>query len=936
MSYYIDIIDQELEESLFVIEVASKAGITLSWNGGDYKDDLAVVGSALEFDIAHTENVDAKFIKFFTGNEIRFKAELRNQSDDSLIWSGFLIPDTYSEPWTNEVVFVRITASCGLGRLKGKYLPESYYRDEKSVVDIICACLKMTSLDLNVFFNPAIENSVQKDWNRIYIDTITFYSDEKKLKKLDAYTVLEKLMKDMLCVCFQADNRWNVEGINKRHIRSVKAKLYNSLGVLLGDIEDQKLLKRITPLHTPPTVSMIPPYNMITVSHERKPQTFPETIAKESNEGWSVVSGVIGEVYATDWNGNNGYYCKSVYPDYYNSVSKEYVNPAIGGVSEIQPFDATKFVNLKNRLYLYKDQRITISFTFKIIKWSKDMSGILPGAYFNPLLYQITLNDSVLYSNIQVGLVPGLESGAGKENEDLSFDPDELTAELNFDIIVPFEGLLDVKIWRPSGEIIGSNIMGFEIRKMQITPINFQEVVSYEDIINEEFTIDKEIELTYADDDTAFSNSFRLAKLKEATETFNIIEVPVLYRFIQNGNNYSVIHLIGANLIKDNINTVSHAGELLKNLEVTYNYGGGEQMVVKTDFVTTGSFYVKVYKTDDYEQSRVSWLQWTDSVYKIETSRYGQVVVNVMRRMFNVASEKIDLVALNAVKFNDLILFAYVFDKQFVCVNCSWNLDENKSTLILARAIYRDSGDGGSNPENIPPIVNAGPDIILEDNQTTLEIAATAYDVDGYIASQKWTKLLGGFGDIIVSPNELITRFQNLTEDQYQYQIQVVDNDGATAVDVVNIVRRKDYVVDLDLISIIGAGGGVFLYAVYKFVIDPNIASDYSLTLEGAMNIFAYNAGLETSFARFRIRKNGVIVFSGEWSQGYAISMFPFLISYISTDEILFEIDQDRQFPDFNWGSSWIDLTKITFTNGAGNIIGLPIHAQPVPGPFIP
>ncbi|WP_295093792.1 hypothetical protein [uncultured Flavobacterium sp.] len=925
MSYYIDIIDQELDESKFVIEVASKAGITLSWNGSDSKDELFIVGSALKFDIAHTENVDAKFINFFTGNEVRFKVELRNQADDALIWSGYIIPDTYSEPYTNQVVFVEITATCGLGRLKGKYLADSYYRDEKSVVDIICACLKMTSLGLNVFFNPAIENSVQKDWDKIYIDTLTFFSDEKKTKKLDAYSVMEHLMKDMLCVCFQADNRWNIEGLNKRHLRNSSAKLYSDLGVLLGGVENKKLLKRSTFLHTPPVVTMIPPYNMISVSHERKPQAFPETIAKESNEGWSVVSGVIGEVYATDWSGNGNFFCKAVYPDYYNSVLKAYTIPPFGGVPDVEPFDEHKFINLKNKIYVYKDQRITLVLAFKIIKWSKNMTGILPDAYYNPLFYSIILNDIVLYSN---------RSENVKENQALSFDQDDLTAELNFDFIVPNEGLLDIKIWRPSGAIIGSNILGFELTKIEISPINFEETVQYVDLINEEFTIDKDIELNYADDDTAFSKSFRLAKLKEATEFYNLIEVSVLYRFSQNGKNYSVVNLDGANLIKDNLNTVYHNDVLLNNLEVTYNFGGGEQMVVRTDFVTTNSFYVRSYKTDDYDQSRTSWLQWTDSIYKIETSRYGQVVANVMRRMFNSASEKIDGVVVGAVKFNDLILFNYVNDKQFVPVNCSWNLDENKTTLTLARAIYRDSGDTGSNPENIPPIVNAGPDIVLSDNQKSLEIIATAFDVDGLIVSQKWTKLLGGFGDIIVSPNELKTRFENLTEDQYQYKIEVTDNDGATANDIVNIVRKKDYAVSLDLISLVG---GAFVYAVYQFKIDPNIASNFSLTLEGVVNVFAYHPGLVTSFARFRIRKNGVVIFSGDWNWNYAISAFPYLISYIATDVILFEIDQDGDFPEFNWGSSWIDLTKIEFVNGAGNIVGLPIRAQPIPfEPIIP
>lgn len=920
MGYYIDIIDQEIEESLFVIEVASKSGIVLSWSGGDSKDNLSIVGSNLLFDIAYTENIDAKFIKFFTGNEVRFKAELRNQSDDTLLWSGFLIPDTYSEPWTNGVVFVQMTATCGLGRLKGKYLPEGYYRDEKSVIDIICKALSLTGLELSLFFNPAIENAVQKDWSLIYLDTDNFYTDEKKQKKKDAYVILDEILKDMLCVCYQADNRWNVEGINKRHVRSYTAKLYDFKGNLKTQIEGVKLLKKITPLVTP-KITMIPPYNLITASHERKPQSFPATIDKESNEGWSVVAGVVGEIYATDWNGNSNYYCKAYFPDYINSIKKEYVNPDIGGLSDIQPFDENKFINLKNKIYLYKDQKVAIKAIFTIIKYTREMSGILPGAYFNPLLYQFLLNDIVVFSN---------RGTSTADNQNLSFE--DFKAELNFEWIVPFDGLFDIKIWRPSGPVYETNIMGFEITELKISPVNFQEEVVISDVISGEYTVDKEIELIYADDDSAFSKAFRLGKVKEATLSFNTIVIPVLYAFTQNGKFYSVVDLIGANLIKDNINTVVYDGEVLENIEVIYNYNSSEQMVIKTDFaIFSGSFSVNVYKNDDLLGSRDSWLQWTDAIYKIETDRYQKAVCNIIRRMFNTPSERLDVVAFNAVKFNDLILFNYVFAKQFVVTNCSWNLDENETTLTLARAIYRDSGDPGSNPENIPPIVNAGPDIVLEGNDDVVILRATAYDVDGFIVSQQWAKLEGGFGDVVSTPNQLETMLGNLTEDYYKYQISVTDNDGATATDTVLITRKKNYNVFLDEILAEGGVGSPMLHYQYKFRIDPNIDPSFNLLLKGNSGLLSYNDGT----ASFKIFKNGVKIFEDNLAFGTAIQIANFAIGFISTDEIIFDIVQIQPFwPDIHYGSSSVQIGEISFVSGVGVIVGLPIFGWPVP--FIP
>lgn len=910
MSYYIDIIDQVLKESLFVLEVASRSGITLSWNGGDRKDDLVVVGSNLEFDIAHTENIDAKFIKFFTGNEIRFKVELRNFYDDSLIWSGFIIPDTYSEPYTNEVVFVKIVASCGLGRLKGKYLPEDYYRDEKSIVDIVCKILSFTSLGLNVYFNPAIENSIQKDWDLIYLDTLSFFTDDKKTKKKDAYSILENILHDMLCVCYQADNRWNIEGLNKRHIRGYNTKIYDVNGKLLSQVDGVKLIKRITPLVTP-TITMIPPYNLITVSHKRLPQSFPKTIEKESNDGWSVMAGVVGEIYSTDWKGNADFYCVAVFPNYANAILKEWYMPGLGGIPVVAPFDETKFISLQNKIYVHKFQKVTITAAFTIIKFDDQTTDILPDAYINPLLYQFLLNDEVIFSNRKESI---------PEVENLIFDDGK--AELVFDWIVPFDGLLDVKLWRPGGPIYHTNIKGFEITKLSITPVNFEDTLIVTDLISDEFTIDKEIELEYSDDDSAFSNGFRLAKLRESSVSYNTILIPVIYAFEQTGSYYSVVSLKGANLIKDNINTVNYNDSLLQNLEVTYNYNASEQMVVKTDFaITSGNFSVNIYKDDEVLGSRDGWLKWTDAVYKIETDRYQKTVCNVIRRMFNVASEKLDVVALNAVKFNDLILFNYVTEKQFVPVNCSWNLDDNKTTLTLARSIYRDSGDSGSNPENIPPIVNAGQDIILENGQTSTQLIATAYDVDGFIAKQQWTKIIGGFGDVITAPTQLATTLDNLTEDEYQYKIEVTDNDGATAFDTISIIRIKNYTASLELIFLENAE---YLLARYRFKIDPNIPSNFNLLLKGRAYMFAYNIGN----TRFKIIKNGIEIY--EHNGNYAsYDDLPFSIGYISTDEIIFEILQTGGFPDFNIGSSWIDFNKIDFVTGAGNILGLPYRYQP-------
>jgi hypothetical protein len=74
---------------------------------------------------------------------------------------------------------------------------------------------------------------------------------------------------------------------------------------------------------------------------------------------------------------------------------------------------------------------------------------------------------------------------------------------------------------------------------------------------------------------------------------------------------------------------------------------------------------------------------------------------------------------------------------------------QNLTGLTLARAYYKDATATTPGDDNIPPIVLAGDDIYLSNNQTTASVIATAYDPDGFIAS--WTKITGGFGAVVIA-----------------------------------------------------------------------------------------------------------------------------------------------------------------------------------------
>jgi hypothetical protein len=919
-SYYIDIIDTTSPLTQLVLEDASASGIVLKWNGGDSKDGMAIVTSEFNFDMLTKTAEDAAFVEFYTGDEHRFKVLVRNNADDAVLWQGYVLPDLYSEPYKNGCFFVSFTAVDGLGRLKGKYLSEDYYSREKSLIDICCSILKLTGLELNLYFNPAIENSVNKDWNEIFVDTASFLDKEEKQ---DAYKILETLLKDTLCVCYQADNRWYIEGINTRHLRQVTYKIYDTEGVFSDTLVYNRLLKNITPLVTP-QITIIPPYNEIVVSHKKTPPTFPKSIAKEINDGWAIVSGVVGEIYSSDWIGHGGMLEKCIAPNYNPQINHRGTENN-GGSRHIDfPQDNSRFLSLRKKIFYKRGQRINIFLGFNLKRYYQ---SIPPPenieTWKNVFKYEILFNGSIIYGNLDDSII---------YFEDLNFDASG-KAELSIDHIFADQGLFDVRIYGLTGILQEKNLEAIVIAKAEIKVFGFVEDQKEMDLINGEFTIDKEVELTFSDDSSGASTAFRLKKLKENTAFFAKIDVAVLHSFVFNGKKYLQVQLAGANLINENRFDVYSASDnsSVDIIDVYYNFNDGDQMIVETSEFYSG-LYVKKYATGDISESRLFWEQWTDSIYKIETNSFARTTANIYRRMFNTAHEKMDLTVLNAVKFNDIVLFKYVFEKDFIPLNCEWNLDENKSTLTLGRSYYKDA-TASPEDENVPPVVVAGQDIYLSQNQNTAVLNASAYDPDGFIVSQIWTKIAGGLGDVIETPLQLGTNLKNLTEDFYTYQIEVTDNDGAKASDLINIYRIITSNITLDLTSEVTTTPllNYYLMRYYKLNINPNLPVNAIVSFSGLLKTKAiYRNQADSIIAECGVLKNGVIMAQSYIKHGDNPKEVDLSFSFncISTDNIVFYSRNSIKNDGNNYSYSEINIGSHIVVAGDVVVTGLPIQKR--------
>jgi hypothetical protein len=93
------------------------------------------------------------------------------------------------------------------------------------------------------------------------------------------------------------------------------------------------------------------------------------------------------------------------------------------------------------------------------------------------------------------------------------------------------------------------------------------------------------------------------------------------------------------------------------------------------------------------------------------------------------------------------------------------------------------------NAPNIPPVVNAGPDQILNPpNNTSTTLTGSATDADGYIVSYLWSTVSGG-SPTIGTPSSSVTTVSNLIPGTtYKFQLVATDNNGGVGRDTVQVI----------------------------------------------------------------------------------------------------------------------------------------------------
>lgn len=403
---------------------AARSSIQLSWDGSDDKYQ-SLMTSSLTFDLLVRDGADGKFYHLYTGAEDQFRVDLTDEND-TLLWSGFLLPDQYSEPYKYPTLFVSMTATDCIGILKGKeYEDYSYYSQEHSVIDFICAALKLTGLKQELYFSPAILPTNGYRWDEIYVNG-KLYADEVKKEETDffpsqkvdnVYDVLERLVHDLGCKLYTWKGKWYLVGINQQHKEVVTFLKYDSNGSYLGVDAVGIESKKVT-FYVDPTITVVSPWKTVelTVDLDEDGAMLDEADLV-NKKGFSIIPGMDNwePNKSWEWIGKAGF---GPVPRDGKYIAK-WVNPG-QTIPDFNPSSPThvgvagwrtendvrgSYMQLKNPIWL---QGTGNPFTYKFLNIDFELVSYsrlsTKERYENnefgyTLRYEVLINNEVVYSN---------------------------------------------------------------------------------------------------------------------------------------------------------------------------------------------------------------------------------------------------------------------------------------------------------------------------------------------------------------------------------------------------------------------------------------------------------------------------------------------------------------------------------------------------------
>ena len=262
--FSISIIDAYENSLPMLVELPAAGACEITWDGGD---DLfaETFASELKFNMLVPDFSDAHFLHLFTGDENRYRVELNAidyDENSQLVWAGFLLPDQYDEPYTNNNLFVDFVATDNLGTLKGKYFPKWYYYNRFPIAELLGMILEMTGLNQTILVRPSVvPDFFRYKWWHINIDLNAYIDGEKKG---DLHKILTDVLKANCLTLKNYRGYWFIEGLTRKKDSVGVMLQFDLKGRYLGEMNFTK--RKIVPLiqSESANITAITPYKKIT------------------------------------------------------------------------------------------------------------------------------------------------------------------------------------------------------------------------------------------------------------------------------------------------------------------------------------------------------------------------------------------------------------------------------------------------------------------------------------------------------------------------------------------------------------------------------------------------------------------------------------------------------------------------------------------------
>ncbi len=927
--FIIKIFDSDNPDLVTLLEQSQKSGVRLNWNGGEEKD-TSIIGSNLNFNMLDERAEDGRFLDLYTGNETRYRVELYNVrlqdgvDTEILFWKGFLLPEQYSEPYRNGQFFVNFVASCGLGRLKGKFLPDEYYENSFTYIEFITACLSLTRNDGNLYFSPALRNKTAS-WDTTYINGEVFV---KNNKNQDAYKILETIFEDSLCCVFHEYGNWFVMGYNKRIIKKLTYKVYDLNGVFIETkVITRKPVDCSTSALVTPQISIVAPLKEITVTHDIAEVSIPSEVFQEKSDGWVITAQSSG-----NYNPRNLFF-NNYQPDQFG-VTWVTVDVKTNKLSlfNFDDFDETQYLFLRDKIFVTAGQKLKFSSSLTINRSSIDKDTT-----------DATLFSQGKWSNlIRIAIVITDFDGAAVDQEivyTLSFGEDKKSIDVK-DFIIAQNGFLDIRLFRPIGGVDQESILDITIDDINLEEVGFMETETFSNSINEEYSQTKEIDLTLSDDLKSSKNLLSIQNPRLQNVFLYSQEIPIRNTYVLAGKNYVVVVDFDIFPINDmnNFVFVKQSGQSsfikINNPEVVYNINNTEQNAFTYDPVDLGftiseNDVIRVDYTDyTYPTgNRITNLNWCDDIFQANIRRYGQIVADVYRNLYKEPHLSIDISLNGLYGISTLISFPYRGLKDFYPLRIEWDLSLGKTQGFYHEAFY------GQEDLGILPIsVDAGEDIFLTDALTPAIFNPIVVTPNSFIVTVFWEQLSGT--GLLLFGNTLNARLI-LASGVSKLRITITDNFGQTASDTISVFKVVNYTASLLLIREFNNNEVTNNLQLrdFEFVITPD-ASDKFVEIQYIITAQLKNRGSTYAcLSNFTVFRNDINILFKEYNKlesgsNTITSLFPsdtFSVSIAPGDTLKFALSaRSEGVVLFDGGASTlirVQIVGVTIENNTVTIV---------------